>query len=62
MVEALEEALDRWDEQATVMALSRLVPEYNKNMKVQLTASAANANGLAPDTTHPASPKLPIAP
>jgi FlaA1/EpsC-like NDP-sugar epimerase len=62
MVEALEEALDRWDEQATIMALSRLVPEYNKDMKMQLTTAAANVNGLAPDTTHPASPKLPSAP
>jgi FlaA1/EpsC-like NDP-sugar epimerase len=62
MVEALEEALDRWDEQATIVALSRLVPEYNKDMKMQLTTAAANVNGLAPDTTHPASPKLPTAP
>jgi FlaA1/EpsC-like NDP-sugar epimerase len=62
MVEALEEALDRWDERATIMALSRLVPEYNKDIKMQLTASAANVNGLAPDTTRPASPKLPTAP
>ncbi len=62
MVEALEKALDRWDEQATIMALSRLVPEYSKDRKVQPTASVANANGVAPDTTHPASPKLPTAP
>jgi FlaA1/EpsC-like NDP-sugar epimerase len=62
MVEALEEALDRWDEQATILALSRLVPEYNKDMKMQLTTAAANVLGLAPDTTHPASPKLPTAP
>ncbi|MCX5960423.1 MAG: nucleoside-diphosphate sugar epimerase/dehydratase [Cyanobacteria bacterium] len=62
MVEALEKALDRWDEQATILALTRLVPEYNKDSKVQPTASVANANGLAPDTTHPASTKLPTAP
>jgi len=62
MVEALEEALERWDEQATVMALSRLVPEYNKDRKVQPTTAAINGNGLAPDITHPASPKLPTAP
>ncbi|WP_411873000.1 polysaccharide biosynthesis protein [Vulcanococcus limneticus] len=62
MVEALEKALDRWDEQATIMALSRLVPEYNKDRKVQPTTSVANANGVAPATTHPASPKLPTAP
>jgi FlaA1/EpsC-like NDP-sugar epimerase len=62
MVEALEKALDRWDEQATILALTRLVPEYNKDIKVQPTASVANANGLAPDTTHPASTKLPTAP
>jgi FlaA1/EpsC-like NDP-sugar epimerase len=62
MVEALENALDRWDEQATVQALSRLVPEYNKDRKVQPSTNAANRNGLAPDTTHPASPKLSTAP
>jgi FlaA1/EpsC-like NDP-sugar epimerase len=62
MVEALEEALERWDEQATVKALSRLVPEYNKDRKVQSTTAAINGNGLAPDITHPASPKLPTAP
>jgi FlaA1/EpsC-like NDP-sugar epimerase len=62
MIEALEKALDRWDEQATMMALSRLVPEYNKYIKVQPTTDLAKANALAPDTTHPASPKLPTAP
>jgi FlaA1/EpsC-like NDP-sugar epimerase len=62
MVEALEKALDRWDEQATMMALSRLVPEYNKYRKVHPTTDVAEANALAPDTTHPASPKLPTAP
>jgi FlaA1/EpsC-like NDP-sugar epimerase len=62
MVEALENALDRWDEQATLLALSRLVPEYNKDRKVQPSTNAANRNGVAPDTTHPASPKLSTAP
>jgi FlaA1/EpsC-like NDP-sugar epimerase len=62
MIEALEKALDLWDEQATMMALSRLVPEYNKYIKVQPTIDLAKANALAPDTTHPASPKLPTAP
>ena len=62
MVEALEKALDRWDEQATMMALSRLVPEYNKYRKVHPTTDVAEANALASDTTHPASPKLPTAP
>ena len=62
MIEALEKALDRWDEQATMVALSRLVPEYNKYIKVQPTTDLAKANALAPDTTHPASPKLPTAP
>jgi FlaA1/EpsC-like NDP-sugar epimerase len=62
MIEALEKALDRWDEQATMMALSRLVPEYNKYIKVQPTTDLAKANALAPDTTPPASPKLPTAP
>jgi FlaA1/EpsC-like NDP-sugar epimerase len=62
MIEALEKALDRWDEQATMMALSRLVPEYSKYKKVQPTTDVAKASALAPDTTHPASPKLPTAP
>ena len=62
MVEALEKALDQWDEQATVMALSRLVPEYNKDKQPQPTTDPATGNGLAPDTTHLASPKLPTAP
>ena len=62
MVEALEKALDRWDEQATMLALSRLVPEYNKYRKVNPTTDVAEANALTPDTTHPASPKLPTAP
>jgi FlaA1/EpsC-like NDP-sugar epimerase len=62
MVEALEIALDRWDEQATVRALSRLVPEYNKDMKAQPQTVAANSNGLAPDTAQPASSKLSTAP
>ena len=62
MVEALEKALDQWDEQATVLALSRLVPEYNKDKKAQPTTDRPTGNGLAPDATHPASPKLPTAP
>ena len=62
MVEALEKALARWDQQATIQALSRLVPEYNKDKKVQPSTDAANRNGVAPDTTHPASPKLSTAP
>ena len=62
MVEALEKALDQWDEQATVLALSRLVPEYNKDKQTQPTTNRPTVNGLAPDTTHPASPKLPTAP
>ncbi|MCX5956856.1 MAG: nucleoside-diphosphate sugar epimerase/dehydratase [Cyanobacteria bacterium] len=62
MVEALEQALDQWDEQATVLALSRLVPEYNKDKQPQPTTDPATGNGLAPDTTHLASPKLPTAP
>ena len=62
MVEALEKALDRWDEQATVRALCGLVPEYNKDKKVQPSTDAANRNGLASDTTHSASPKLSTAP
>jgi len=62
MVEALEKALDQWDEQATVLALSRLVPEYSKDKKAQPTTDPANGNGLAPDNTHQASPKLPTAP
>ena len=62
LVEALEKALDRWDEQATVRALCGLVPEYNKDKKVQPSTDAANRNGLASDTTHSASPKLSTAP
>jgi len=62
MIEALEQALDRWDEQATVQSLSRLVPEYNKDKRLQPSTDAANHNGVAPDTTHPASPKLSTAP
>ena len=62
MVEALEKALDQWDEQATVLALSRLVPEYNKDKKAQPTTDRPTGNGIAPDATHPASPKLPTAP
>lgn len=62
MVEALEQALEQWDEQATVLALSRLVPEYNKQMKVHPSADAAKRNGIAPDTIHPAYPKLSTAP
>ena len=62
MVEALEQALDHWDEQATVDALSRLVPEYNKNKKLPPSTDSASRNGLAPDTTHPASPNLTTAP
>jgi FlaA1/EpsC-like NDP-sugar epimerase len=62
MVEALEKALDQWDEQATVLALSRLVPEYNKDKKAQPTTDRPTGNGLAPDATHPATPKLPTAP
>jgi len=62
MVEALEKALDRWDEQATVLALSRLVPEYNKDKKLQPTNQAANGNGLAPNAAHPASSNLSTSP
>jgi FlaA1/EpsC-like NDP-sugar epimerase len=62
MVEALEKALDQWDEQATVLALSRLVPEYNKDKKAQPTTDRPTGNGLAPDATHPATPMLPTAP
>jgi FlaA1/EpsC-like NDP-sugar epimerase len=62
MVEALEKALDRWDEQATVLALSRLVPEYNIDKKLQPTNQAANGNGLAPNAAHPASSNLSTSP
>ena len=62
MVEALEKALDRWDDQATVLALSRLVPEYNIDKKLQPTNQAANGNGLAPNAAHPASSNLSTSP
>jgi FlaA1/EpsC-like NDP-sugar epimerase len=62
MVEALEKALDRWDEQATVLALSRLVPEYSIDKKLQPTNQAANGNGLAPNAAHPASSNLSTSP
>jgi FlaA1/EpsC-like NDP-sugar epimerase len=62
MVEALEKALNRWDEQATMEGLSRLVPEYNKDKQVQALTDAANRSELAPYTAHPASPKLSTAP
>jgi FlaA1/EpsC-like NDP-sugar epimerase len=58
MIEALEEALNRWDEPATILALSRLVPEYNKYTKVQTSTDAANCKGVALDTAHPPSPEL----
>ena len=62
LVEALEAALDHWDEQATVVALSKLVPEYIKDKKLPPANDAANRNGLAPNTAHPTSPKLSTAP
>ena len=62
LVEALEAALDHWDEQATVVALSKLVPEYIKDKKLPPATDAANRNGLAPNTAHPTSPKLSTAP
>ncbi len=62
LVKALEQALDQWDEQATIIALSKLVPEYNKANKLDSSTDAANRNGLTPNIAQPASPKLSTAP
>jgi FlaA1/EpsC-like NDP-sugar epimerase len=62
MIKALEKALDHWDEQTTVQALSRLVPEYNKDKPAETAIVSGPLNGQSLDAIHPASSKLFTAP
>jgi FlaA1/EpsC-like NDP-sugar epimerase len=58
MITALASALDQWDEEATIQALSRLVPEYLKDKPAAPASVAAKSNGLSADAAHPVSPNL----
>jgi hypothetical protein len=62
MVEALRDALEQWDEEATMQALSRLVPEYKKENLAQTATSAGKLDGRPTDAVHPATAKLSTAP
>jgi FlaA1/EpsC-like NDP-sugar epimerase len=62
MVKALRDALEQWDEEATIQALSRLVPEYKKGNHVETTTSVRKLDGRATDPVHSATAKLSTAP
>jgi hypothetical protein len=62
MVKALRDALEEWDEEATMQALSRLVPEYKKLNIGEPIAISGKPDGRATDSDRPATPKLSTAP
>jgi FlaA1/EpsC-like NDP-sugar epimerase len=62
MVKALRDALDQWDEEATMQALSRLVPEYKKETLQDTTTVSGKLAGRSTDAVHPATHKLSTAP
>lgn len=62
MIEDLENALASWDERATVLALSRLVPEYSKSNSPTSKHRVLEENGSAADASNPSSPTLTTAP
>jgi len=62
MVKALRDALEQWDEEATMQALSRLVPEYKKLNIGEPIAISGKPDGRATDSDRPATPKLSTAP
>jgi FlaA1/EpsC-like NDP-sugar epimerase len=62
MVKALRDALDQWDEEATMQALSRLVPEYKKENPQEMATVSGKLAGRSNDAVHPATPKLSTAP
>jgi len=62
MVRALRDALEQWDEEATIQALSRLVPEYKKENHVLTTTSVGKLDGRPTDAVHSATAKLSTAP
>jgi len=62
LVQDLELALNGWDEQATVLALSRLVPEYVNSRQATLPTDAASRIGSSSGTADSVVPKLSTAP
>jgi FlaA1/EpsC-like NDP-sugar epimerase len=62
MVKELRDALERWDEEATMQALTRLVPEYKKQTIGETIAVSGKLDGRATDADRPATPKLSTAP
>ena len=62
MVRALRDALEQWDEEATMAALSRLVPEYKKENHAQTATSVGKLDGRPTDAVHSATAKLSTAP
>jgi FlaA1/EpsC-like NDP-sugar epimerase len=62
MVKELRDALERWDEEATMQALTRLVPEYKKQTIGETIAVSGKLDGQATDADRPATPKLSTAP
>ena len=62
MIKALEKALDQWDEQATVQALSWLVPEYNNDKPAETAIVSGPLNGQSLDAIYSDPSKLSTAP